>query len=155
MSEICRIPLEERWARCRELLLLADPDPRMVERYLSACEMLALCEGETVLSEVCIEQTAQGDWELRNVATVPALEGKGYASALIREVQQLAQTAGRSIRVGTSPDGVGFYQRLGFVPCGVRRGFFLQYQEPVIESGQVLEDMLMLRWSKEEIEWTL
>lgn len=150
MSEICRIPLEERWARCRELLLLADPDPRMVERYLFACEMLALCEGETVLSEVCIEQTAQGDWELRNVATVPALEGKGYASALIREVQQLAQTAGRSIWVGTSPDGVGFYQRLGFVPCGVRRGFFLQYQEPVIENGQVLEDMLMLRWSKEE-----
>ena len=150
MSEICRIPLEERWARCRELLLLADPDPRMVERYLSACEMLALCEGETVLSEVCIEQTAQGDWELRNVATVPALEGKGYASALIREVQQLAQTAGRSIWVGTSPDGVGFYQRLGFVPCGVRRGFSLQYQEPVIENGQVLEDMLMLRWSKEE-----
>ena len=30
MSEICRIPLEERWARCRELLLLADPYPRMV-----------------------------------------------------------------------------------------------------------------------------
>ena len=27
MPGICRIPPEERWERCRELLLLADPDP--------------------------------------------------------------------------------------------------------------------------------
>ena len=46
MHGICRIPPEERWERCRELLLLADPDPLMVERYLPACEMLALCEGD-------------------------------------------------------------------------------------------------------------
>ena len=38
------------------------------------------------------------------------------------------------------------------MPCGVRRGFFLQYQEPVLENGTVLEDMQMLRWSKEETE---
>ena len=72
-----------------------------------------------------------------------------------REVGTQAREAGRSLVVGTSPEGVGFYRRLGFVPCGVRRGFFLQYQEPVLENGTVLEDMQMLRWSKEETEWTL
>ena len=106
MPGICRIPPEERWERCRELLLLADPDPLMVERYLPACEMLALCEGEKVLSEVCVEQPEAGDWELRNAATRPELEGRGYASALIREVQQCqAREAGRSLVVGTSPGG--------------------------------------------------
>ena len=68
MPGICRIPPEERWERCRELLLLADPDPLMVERYLPACEMLALCEGEKVLSEVCVEQPEAGSCATRQPA---------------------------------------------------------------------------------------
>ena len=32
MPGICRIPPEERWERCRELLLLADPDPLIPAR---------------------------------------------------------------------------------------------------------------------------
>ena len=61
MPGICRIPPEERWERCRELLLLADPDPLMVERYLPACEMLALCEGDKVRSGGCGEQPEAED----------------------------------------------------------------------------------------------
>ena len=155
MPEIISVPPEERWERCRELLLLADPDPRMVERYLADCTMLVLWDGERILCEVCIEQPETGDWELRNVATDPELEGRGYASLLIREVLRLAREAGRSVLVGTSPEGVGFYRRFGFTPCGARRGFFLQYQEPVLENGAVLDDMQMLRWNKEETTWNL
>ena len=155
MPEIIRIPSEERWKRCRDLLLLADPDPRMVDRYLAGCEMLALREGEKILSEVCVEQPEAGDWELRNVATDPDLEGRGYASLLIREVLRLAREADRRVLVGTSPEGIGFYQRFGFIPCGMRQGFFLQYQEPVLENGAVLEDMQLLCWNKEETTWNL
>lgn len=156
MPGICRIPPEERWERCRELLLLADPDPLMVERYLPACEMLALWRrGEGSQRGVRRAAGGRGLGAAAMPATRPELEGRGYASALIREVQRQAREAGGRWWWAPLQEGVGFYRRLGFVPCGVRRGFSLQYQEPVLENGTVLEDMQMLRWSKEETEWTL
>ena len=152
MPEIFRVP-RERMRDQMDLLLLADPDEAMIARYLDRCVMLAVREGETVLSEVCVEQMENGDWEIRNTATRPDRENQGWASLLIRRVLGRAVSEHRTVWVGTSPEGVGFYRRLGFRPAGVRRGFFLQYREPVLENGTRLEDMLMLCYDREETEW--
>ena len=154
MPGICRIPPEERWERCRELLLLADPDPLMVERYLPACEMLALCEGEKVLSEVCVEQPEAGDWGAAQCGNLPGAGGTGLCFGP-DPGSAASGPEGRAVAGGGHlSGGSGLLPPVGICALRVRRGF-LQYQEPVLENGTVLEDMQMLRWSKEETEWTL
>ena len=128
-----------------ELLLLADPDPAMLARYLDECEMYLLTANGQPVSEVCITEAGEGCIELKNVATAPEWEGRGAASYLIRTL--LGRYAGQyhTAIVGTAEPQVGFYQRLGFVRYRVEKGFFLQYAQPVYEGGLLLEDMVYLK----------
>ena len=43
-----------------ELLLLADPDPAMLARYLDECEMYLLTANGQPVSEVCITEAGEG-----------------------------------------------------------------------------------------------
>ena len=138
------VPREER-RNYLDLLLLADPDPAMIDRYLDRCEMYLLSVDGRPVSEVCLLPAEPGVVELKNVATAPGWEGRGCASRLIRTL--LGQCAGRyhTAIVGTADPQVGFYRRLGFEPYRVEEGFFLQYAEPVYENGVLLTDMIYLK----------
>ena len=101
-------------------------------------------------------QGAAENYKIGRIAFLPAARGQGSGRQLVTALVRRAVAQGAvRVPVDARLEAVGFYEKLGFVPCGGRRGFFLQYQEPVLENGTVLEDMQMLRWSKEEIEWTL
>ena len=79
------------------------------------------------------------------LCTVPEHRRKGYAGQLVRHLQKLYQPRCKRMEVGTSPDNVGFYEKLGFAPAYVRENFFKDnYPEPIIENGTVLTDMHVL-----------
>ena len=138
-------PAPEHHRDYLELLLLADPDMAMLDRYLDHCRMVVLeADGEPVC-EVCLLMLPDGVVELKNVATRPDREGRGYATRLIREALAGCRERAHTAIVGTSPAGVGFYRRLGFEPYRVEPGFFLQYHPLIYENGRLLEDMIYLR----------
>ena len=144
MTEIAAIPMERRWDY-RALLLLADPEEQAVARYLDRGEMYVLkVDGQDVCEAVVLKK--DDECELMNLATCEEMQGRGYATYLLRYLMEKYSNQYRSMLVGTSEDGRDFYRRLGFRDEFVRKGFFVDnYEEEIIENGRRCVDMYCLR----------
>lgn len=144
MTEIVAVPVERRWDY-RELLLLADPEEQAVRRYLDRGDMYVLKVDGKVVSEAVV-LSADEECELMNLATREDAQGNGYAGCLVRYLMQLYSETCRTMLVGTSEDGRGFYRKLGFRDAFVRERFFVEnYEEEIIENGRQCVDMYCLR----------
>lgn len=130
------------------LLLLADEQEDMVDRYLERGTLLVLeAEGQT-LSECVLTDEGDGILEIKNLATEPAQQGKGYGRALLDAVAARYKGAYRLLQVGTgeSPLTLPFYENCGFVYSHRIPNFFTDnYDHPIIEAGVQLVDMVVLR----------
>lgn len=128
------------------LLLLADEQEDMIDRYLDRGAMFVL-DDEGVRSECVVTDEGEGVLEIKNIATYPADQGKGYASSLIQYVAEKYRDQFSVLRVGTgdSPATVPFYEKLGFVRVGCIKNFFKDnYNHPIIENGVQLINMIIL-----------
>ena len=124
--ETIYFPAPERYRDYLDLLLLADPDMAMLDLYLDRCRMMVLEEDGEPVCEVCLLELPDGVVELKNVATRPDREGRGYASRLIHEALAGCRDRVHTAIVGTSPDGVGFLRVLALELCSTEPAFFLE-----------------------------
>ena len=74
--------VEKNRKRYLDLLLLADEQEDMVDRYLERGTMYVLAEGETVLAECVVTDEGDGVLELKNLAVAPAFQGMGWGTAI-------------------------------------------------------------------------
>ena len=65
------------------LLLLADEQEGMVDRYLERGTMYVLEDGGAVRAECVVTDEGAGVLELKNLAVEPAFQGRGYGRRLI------------------------------------------------------------------------
>ena len=78
------------------LLLLADEQEDMIDRYLEKGEMFVL-EDDGVKAECVVTDEGNGILEIKNIATAPESKGKGYGKKLIDfVVQKYSSTALRN-----------------------------------------------------------
>jgi ribosomal protein S18 acetylase RimI-like enzyme len=127
----------------RELLLLADPEWAVVEKYLGQGEMYALFEGETAVAEALVTYRPDGACELKNLAVDPAFQRKGYARMLVEHVARAMAGRFEKMYVGTS--GPKLYERMGFARAYTVENFFVDnYSEPIWDEGELLKDMYYL-----------
>ena len=130
-----------------ELLLIADEQISMIEKYLSRGEMFALYDDD--LRAACVvTQEKAGTYELKNIVTVPEYQQRGYGQKLIAFVVDNYKKSGSELYVGTgdNPKILGFYEKCGFVKSHVIKNFFIDhYDHPMFEDGQQLVDMIYLR----------
>ena len=125
-------------------LLDADPSEAMIARYLDDGELYALrVNGMTVAVAVVLDK-GDGLCELMNLATHPDHRHKGHASYLVNHLIKLYASRCTRMEVGTSPDNVGFYERFGFKVSHVKKDFFKDNYDPILENGVLLTDMTML-----------
>lgn len=96
------------------LLLLADEEEAMIDRYLGRGTMYVL-EDDGVKSECVVTDEGDGVLEIKNIATVPKHQGRGYARALIEHLTETYRGRFSVLRVGTgeSPATLPFYPKLG------------------------------------------
>ena len=133
--------------RYLDLLLLADEQEDMVDRYLERGTMYVLEADGGVRGECVVTLEPDGVLELKNLAVDPAFQGRGYGRAL---VEFLAETwAGRcsALQVGTgdSPATVPFYEKCGFIRHHRVKNFFPDhYRRPIFDGGVLLTDMVYL-----------
>ncbi len=145
MMEIIMIPAERRWGY-RDLLLLADPEEQAIGKYLDESEMYVLMEDGRAVCEAVVREGSDGECELMNLATREDAQGRGHASRLVRFLGEKYSERCRSMLVGTSEDGRGFYRKLGFEDAFVRERFFIDnYETEIIENGRRCVDMYCLR----------
>lgn len=129
------------------LLLLADEEEAMIDRYLDTGTMYVL-EDDGVKSECVVTDEGEGILEIKNIATDPAHHGKGYGRALIDFL--IREYAGRyavlQVGTGDSPATIPFYEKCGFVRSHILPNFFTDnYNHPIYECGVKLVDMIYLR----------
>ena len=79
------VEVKENKKQYLDLLLLADEQEDMVDRYLDKGKMYVLDDIGTKC-ECVITDEGNGILEIKNIATVPEYQGKGYARALIEFV---------------------------------------------------------------------
>lgn len=130
-----------------DLLLIADEQVDMIEKYLYRGEMFALCDDE-VLAICVVTQEQPGTYELKNIVTVPKFQRKGYGQYLISYLVDYYKNSGSELYVGTgdSPMTLNFYEKCGFVRSHIVKNFFVDnYDHPMYENGQQLVDMIYLK----------
>ncbi len=146
MYNIYKIDTDRK--RYLPLLLLADEQESMIDRYLDRGEMFVLEENGHAVT-VCVTVVLDnGCCEVKNLATVPEFQGRGYGRAMLDFV--CAQYRGRCTAVcvgtGDSPLTVPFYEKCGFVRSHRIPNFFTDnYDHPIFEAGVRLTDMVYLK----------
>ena len=130
-----------------DLLLLADEQEDMIDRYLERGDMFVLYDDG--LKALCVvTREGEGVYEIKNIATVPEYQGKGYARALIEFIIDNYRGKYSILQVGTgdSPLSIPFYEKCGFVRSHIIPNFFTDnYDHPIYESGIQLVDMVYLQ----------
>lgn len=144
--------ITEEKKRYLALLLLADEEERMIDRYLERGRLFVLSDPE--VKTVCVV-TDEGDGvaEIKNLATAPEAQRQGYGRRMVANVAALCRGRFLTLRVGTgeSPLTLLFYEACGFRRVGVIENFFLDhYDHPIIEAGKLLRDMVVLEMSLED-----
>ena len=132
-----------------DLLLLADEQEDMIDRYINKGKMFVL-DDNGIKCECVITDEGNGVLEIKNIATVPEFQRKGYAKVMIDFVVRTFNGQYSILQVGTgdSPITIPFYEKCGFVRSHIIRNFFTDnYDHPIYECGIQLVDMVYLRRS--------
>ena len=141
------IEIAEGKKRYLSLLLLADEQESMIDRYLERGTMFVLDDGG-VKGECVVTDEGQGVLEIKNLAVEPACHRMGYGRALIDLVaaRYRGQYAVLQVGTGDSPLTIPFYEACGFVRSHRVENFFVDYYDhPIFEGGKQLKDMVCLR----------
>ena len=133
--------------RYLDLLLLADEQEDMIARYLDDGRLFVLDDDGTKCVAVVVALSAE-ECELKNIATYPQHQGKGYGKAMVEYLCDRYLGAFETMYVGTGdvPKTLGFYERCGFRISHRDENFFTDnYDHPMFEDGIQLRDMVYLR----------
>ena len=139
--------IKENKKKYLDLLLLADEQEDMIDRYLERGTMYVL-EDEGVKCECVVTDEGNGILEIKNIATIPDAQRKGYAKRMIEFLirEYSGQYSVLQVGTGDSPLTVPFYEKCGFIRSHVLPDFFTDnYDHPIYECGVQLVDMIYLQ----------
>ncbi len=129
------------------LLLLADEQENMIDKYLDRGVLFALYDND--LKSICVvTDEGNGTFEIQNLATYPQFQRKGYGRYLINYVCNYYKGNGTIMILGTgdTPVIVPFYENSGFVISHRIENYFINhYNEPIYEHGIQLKDKVYLK----------
>ena len=129
-----------------DLLLLADEQESMIDRYLERGDLFALYDDD--LKSICVVTRENNDTcELKNIATYERWQGRGYAGKLMRYLFNYYKGLYETMTVGTGdyPPILEFYESHGFqITHRVENFFTDNYDHPIFENETQLVDMVYL-----------
>ncbi len=128
------------------LLLLADEQEDMIDRYLDRGTLYVLDDGG-VRGLCVVTYEGAGVLELKNLAVAPAYQRRGYGRYLVEFLVRTYSGRFSVLRVGTgdSPATIPFYRRCGFTERFRIPNFFTDnYDHPILDGGVLLTDMVCL-----------
>lgn len=144
--EIAKI-IDSHKIKFMDLLLIADEQVNMIEKYLYRGELFALCDED--VKAICVVTQEQSDvYEIKNIVTVPNYQRQGYGQHLVAFIADYYKESGNELYVGTgdSPAILHFYEKCGFEKSHVVKNFFTDnYDHPMYEDGHQLVDMIYLK----------
>ncbi len=138
--------------RFLDLLLLADEQENMIDRYLPGGDLFALYDEN--LKSICVVVPINSETcELKNIATYEKYQGLGYGRALINYIFDFYKNDYKTMLVGTgeTPAILSFYKSCGFEKSHRVKNFFTEnYDRPIFEGDIQLVDMIYLKKDLQE-----
>ena len=139
--------IRENKKQVLSLLLLADEQENMIDRYLNRGTMYVL-DDDGIKCECVVTDEGEGVLEIKNIAVEPEYQGKGYGKAMIDFVAATYKGKYSILQVGTGDSmlTIPFYEKCGFIRSHSIKNFFTDhYDHPIYEAGTQLVDMIYLR----------
>lgn len=139
--------VKEDKKRFLSLLLLADEQENMIDRYLEKGTMFILNDNG-IKAECVVTDEGNRILEIKNIAVNPEFQGKGYGKKLIDFLTEFYSENFDTLQVGTgdSPLTVPFYEKCGFKRHHIIKNFFTDnYNHPIFECGVQLIDMIYMQ----------
>ncbi|MFJ5767461.1 GNAT family N-acetyltransferase [Lysinibacillus sp. NPDC093210] len=128
-------------------LLLADESEVAVRQYMNDGDLYAIKCGEKLAGVALLIAQSDTTVELKNIAVVPAFQGKGIGKEVLNKIYAVCEAQGfKNILVGTansSIDNIAFYQKSGFRMEAIEKDFFSNYPQPIYENGIRALDMII------------
>ncbi|AYC30731.1 N-acetyltransferase [Paenisporosarcina cavernae] len=118
----------------------------MIGRYLDRGDMFVL-EEDSVKCIAVVTDEGNGVVELKNLATTPSAQRKGYGKKMVQFLMNYFAEKADVMRVGTgdSPLTIPFYEACGFEYSHQINNFFTDhYPEPIFENGKQLVHMIVM-----------
>jgi ribosomal protein S18 acetylase RimI-like enzyme len=129
-----------------DLLLLADEQENMIDKYLARGDMFVLND-HGVKAECVVTKEGDGIYELKNIAVQSEYQRRGYGKRLIDFLfSHYTDCTVMLVGTGDVPSALGFYQKFGFIESHRVKNFFTDnYDHPMFEEGKQLVDMVYLK----------
>lgn len=141
------ILLTENKKQYIDLLLLADEQESMIDRYLERGDMFVLNDNGVKAICVVADET-NGICELKNIAVTSESQRQGYDKRLINYLVKHYAGKYTQMIVGTGdvPSSVSFYKSCGFEYSHRIENFFTDnYDHQMFEDGVLLKDMVYFK----------
>jgi GNAT superfamily N-acetyltransferase len=130
-----------------DLLLLADEQETMIDRYLTDGDLFVLYDVD--LKSVCVVAPIDNETcELKNIATYEKYQGNGYGKAMIKFISDFYKNVYKTMLVGTGeiPWILSFYESCGFEKSYRVKNFFTDnYDHQMFDGDIQLIDMIYLK----------
>ena len=133
--------------RFLSLLLLADEQESMIDRYLERGELFVMrsMQEAEVIAVAVVTNEGNGVYELKNLAVAPHWQRKGYGRQMVEYLCRHYADVCHRLLVGTgeSRQTIDFYENCGFTYSHTVADFFtLNYDHPIVEDRKELKDMI-------------
>ena len=131
-----------------DILLIGDEDEKMINKYINQSTIYALYENKVLTSACAVIIIDSETVEIKNLATYPQYQNRGYASALINFVCNKYKANFKYLILGTGENikTLKFYKKRGFKEtCRLQNFFIDNYEKPIFENGKQLVDMIYLK----------
>lgn len=133
------------------LLLEADPSERIIHDVFTNSRAYEIRVEQALAGVMLLVRRNTDTLEIANISVDRAFRRQGLGSRLIERAKMETVWLGlRRLEVGTGSISFGalcFYQTCGFRMDRIVRDYFVdRYQQPIVENGITLKDMVRLSW---------
>ena len=125
------------------LLLEADPEKEVIEKYLGDGELFVLTYNGEVACVAVVSRIDDKTCELKNIATAEKYRGQGYGKKMIKYLFDNYKQKYEKMIVGTTENNIPFYVKAGFDKYykTIKNFFVDNYKEEIIDGDLHCIDM--------------
>ncbi len=142
------IKINENKENFIDILLIGDESEDMIKKYLDSSNLFALYDNNILTSICACLKIDNKTIEIKNIATYPQYQKKGYGSKLLEFIFNRYKNIAKVIILGTGENEktLNFYKKRGFIETHKVKNFFIDnYPNPIYEDGRRLKDMIYLK----------
>ena len=134
---------KENKAQYMDLLLEADPEKELVEKYLKDGDLFVLKYKDNVVCVAVVTKVDNNTVELKNIATAEKYRGHGYGKKMIKYLFENYRQKYDKMIVGTSENNIPFYVKQGFdkYEKTIKNYFVDNYDEEILDGDLQCIDM--------------